>query len=316
LDKITSKIGMEIRPPGFKLGPGTFGNVTIPAVGVSLIDAHAGGVGVLSSDAVSTGLAIISGTSACHMACTENATFVPGLWGPYEDAMVPEFWLNEGGQTAAGRAIDILVRNHPAYSSLSGSSHNKKIASLNKLLLSGESDYRLLGKDVHVYPDLHGNRSPLADPDMRGMITGVSLNHGSMKSLLQIYVATLQSLALSSKMIVDEMNRHRLKPITSIYICGGLTNNELYIQCHADVFQTDIHVRDSCAMTLGSAMVGACASGHFSSLLQCMESMHENQPMRYSPNPDFADFYQRKFQVFLAMAQHEKQYRNLMSRDD
>ena len=33
-----------------------------------------------------------------------------------------------------------------------------------------------LTKDLHFYPDLHGNRSPLADPKMRGMISGLALD--------------------------------------------------------------------------------------------------------------------------------------------
>ena len=31
--------------------------------------------------------------------------FVPGVWGPYYSAMVPHFWSNEGGQSAAGQLV-------------------------------------------------------------------------------------------------------------------------------------------------------------------------------------------------------------------
>ncbi|MFX8289621.1 FGGY-family carbohydrate kinase, partial [Acinetobacter baumannii] len=43
-------------------------------------------------------------------------TFVPGVWGPYYSAMVPGLWLNEGGQSGAGAAIDQLLLCHPAHS--------------------------------------------------------------------------------------------------------------------------------------------------------------------------------------------------------
>jgi ribulose kinase len=95
------------------LSPGT-------AVAAALIDAHAGGVGTLGAAIGNHGpelekrLAYIFGTSACSMASAAEPVFVPGVWGPYYSAMIPGLWLNEGGQSAAGAALDHLVTLHPA----------------------------------------------------------------------------------------------------------------------------------------------------------------------------------------------------------
>ena len=88
-------------------------------VAAGLIDAHAGGIGTVGARGgpgdVLTRMAYVFGTSACTMTTTERPAFVQGVWGPYFSAMVPGLWLNEGGQSAAGAAIDHLVRMHPAY---------------------------------------------------------------------------------------------------------------------------------------------------------------------------------------------------------
>ena len=124
-----AKIGKDIVAPGTPLGAGLTGLAALDLgllegtpVGASLIDAHAGGVGTIggrvkSNDSVDVcgRLAYIMGTSACIMATTVEPCFVPGVWGPYYSGMVPGFWLNEGGQSAAGAAIDHLIKSHPAY---------------------------------------------------------------------------------------------------------------------------------------------------------------------------------------------------------
>lgn len=72
---------------------------------------------------------------------------------------------------------------------------------LRKLLtkmanLHGHSDVSLLTKDFHIWPDFHGNRSPLADPTMKGMVTGLTIN-SSEENLAILYLATLQGLSVS-----------------------------------------------------------------------------------------------------------------------
>jgi ribulose kinase len=49
----------------------------------------------------------------------------------------------------------------------------------------------LLTSSLHVYPDFFGNRSPLADPLMKGSVTGLGQS-ASIDDLALLYLATLQ----------------------------------------------------------------------------------------------------------------------------
>jgi FGGY-family pentulose kinase len=153
-------------------------------VGVSMIDAHAGGIGGLAltlsylqnkknisinSDSIQTNdiLVIVSGTSSCLMASSKMPKFIDGIWGPYYSAMIPNMWLNEAGQSASGKLIDHIIQTHPAFNILKeklSKEKNKLIYELlNDILLNLAQDKTLnslsyLTKNIHIYPDFHGNR--------------------------------------------------------------------------------------------------------------------------------------------------------------
>nr|CAD7199754.1 unnamed protein product [Timema douglasi] len=188
------------------------------------------------------------------MAVSKEPHFVSGVWGPYYSAMVPCYWLNEGGQSATGKLIDHLIDSHPAsitakqqaavelnttcalanyateamrrsgsdcthlelilfivtnkerwkscerqtllaLSRANEQDHKKKSHDDDKSLsreerlevvqkhiqtylgLTLESmakreklpSVTMLTKNVHLWPDFHGNRSPIADPSLKGM---------------------------------------------------------------------------------------------------------------------------------------------------
>ncbi|CAF97610.1 unnamed protein product [Tetraodon nigroviridis] len=229
-----SKIGSATCPPGSPLGDGLtqeaaadLGLQPGTAVGASLIDAHAGGLGVLGAavkgfalpcedQPISARMAVICGTSTCHMAISEQPLFVPGVWGPCLSAMVPGMWLNEGGQSATGRLIDHMVQSHPAYAQLQEQARQRPVDSsilsehyLNNHLSSmagSLSALDLLGSGLHVWPDFHGNRSPLADPTLKGMVIGLSLSQ-SLDDLALLYLATVQALAVSHRFCVNDLAR-------------------------------------------------------------------------------------------------------------
>ena len=46
----------------------------------------------------------------------------------------------------------------------------------------------LLGSSLHVWPDFHGNRSPLADPTLKGMVR----EHYSKHQLIRLHVIYLK----------------------------------------------------------------------------------------------------------------------------
>ena len=112
-------IGESVASPGISIAGGVgedaaaaLGLRAGTALAVGMIDAHAGGVGCLGaglpSDRVKAleelecRLALVCGTSTCHMASSRKACFVGGVWGPCYGAMFDGLHLNEGGQSAAG----------------------------------------------------------------------------------------------------------------------------------------------------------------------------------------------------------------------
>lgn len=65
----------------------------------------------------------------------------------------------------------------------------------------------MLAADLHVYPDFHGNRSPLADPGLRGMVgDGVVF-----------YLIVPRSLHYSQKVVKDSHKKRKTKMREILY---------------------------------------------------------------------------------------------------
>lgn len=64
-----------------------------------------------------------------------------------------------------------------------------------------------LTSEMHILPDFHGNRSPVADPNSKGVVFGMTLDT-SEKQLALLYLATVQGIAYGTRHIVEHCNAH------------------------------------------------------------------------------------------------------------
>ncbi|XP_036452936.1 FGGY carbohydrate kinase domain-containing protein [Colossoma macropomum] len=334
LENNHSKIGEQTCCPGSPVGGGLTREAAADlglnpgtAVGASLIDAHAGGLGVIGADVsghhlpcenqpVTSRVALICGTSSCHMAVSQKPLFVPGVWGPYLSAMVPGLWLNEGGQSATGGLIDHVVKGHAAFPLLkeeAEKSGQHVHSFLNRYLDELSKDKKhldLLTTGLHVWPDFHGNRSPLADQSLKGMVVGLSLSQ-TLDDLALLYLATLQAVALGTRHVLDAM-REAGHDITTLFLCGGLSKNPLFVQMHANVTGLPVVLpAEREAVLVGAAVLGACASCDYSSIQEAMEKMGKVGKV-IQPNLELESFYRKKYAVFLRLYVHQREYAALM----
>ena len=315
-DERFRRIGAEtIVPGGTALAAGLtdgaaadLGLVAGTPVAAGLIDAHAGGVGTVgargAAGTVESRMAYVFGTSACTLTTTREPAFVPGVWGPYLSAMVPGLWLNEGGQSAAGAAIDHLVQMHP-HSPVATHAARENGQTLAAWLAAeaeargGAANMPELVGGIHVVPEFLGNRAPFADPDARALIAGLNTETG-IDSLIALYLAGLCGLGYGARQIVS-VQQDKGIAIDTIVVSGGAAQSPLVRQVLADT--TGLAVAASSSpepVLLGSAMLGSVASGEHVDLGRAMEAMSALGEI-HRPQPALAGWHDRRFAAFEAL---------------
>jgi FGGY-family pentulose kinase len=330
------KIGARVRPLGEVAGTLTesaaseLGLVPGIPVGVAIIDAHAGGLGLLgagltaeelSPEVLERRVALIGGTSSCHMAVSRDPRFVPGVWGPYFSAMLPGLWLTEGGQSATGALIDHTIRSDALFvelerRALAGATTvydllNRRLDGLAGKLGAG-SFPALLTEGLHVLPDHHGNRSPRADPTLRGMVSGLKLS-SSMDALALLYLATIQAIGYGTRHIIETMNASGYR-IETIVACGGDTKNAVFLREHADATGCRVLLPEEPeAVLLGSAILGAVAAGRYESVTSAMISMTRAARILAPGEGAIRAFHDAKYDVFRHLHDDQLRYRKIMS---
>jgi D-ribulokinase len=252
------------------------------------------------------------------MATTLAPAFVPGVWGPYYSGMVPGFWLNEGGQSAAGAAIDHLIRSHPGHAEASQVARRDGldiIGFLEKRILAranNASEAALLARDLHVMPEFLGNRSPYADPDSRAVIAGLDLDT-DLGAMERLFLAGLCGLAYGLADVIDAFKAHGVQS-NMIVMGGGAGRSPLVRQIMADTTGLAVALPQTQEpVLLGAAMLGAVATGAYASLGETMSAMSALGRQTDPTAPGLSEFHGRKRDVYRLLRELDRGSRAAMS---
>lgn len=324
-----ARIGQEVVWPGTALNGGLSREAAQQlqlrpgiAVAAGLIDAHAGGVGTVAArdgagDAAAC-MAYVFGTSSCTMTSNAEAVFVPGVWGPYYNAMAPGMWLNEGGQSAAGAAIDHLLTLHPAtpqarqLAAAEGMELPQWLAARALASVAQPAQAVWLAGQLNVVPEFLGNRSPLADPQARAVLLGLGMEH-DIDSLVALYVAGLCSLGYGLRQIIEAQAACGVR-IASMSVSGGAGTHPLTRQLLADATGLPVEIT-ACPepVLLGSAMLAAVAAGVHADLQGAMAAMSSVAGRNAPAGAAIGRLHEARYQAFLKSQQLAREVRDSLA---
>ena len=291
---VKEKLTEEIVYPGESIGGVTEAwakKLGIPVgtpVSAALIDAHA----AVPAAGITDGneMLFILGTSGVQMVMSDEVAPVGGICGIAKHGYIKGRYAYEAGQVCLGDHFAWFVKNCvPA--SYEAEAKEKGIG-IHTLLTQKAEALRVGESGLLALDWWNGNRSILVEPDLSGMILGMSLTTKPE----HIYRALIEGTAFSTRRILDAFEEAGVS-VGSILVGGGIAEkNPLLMQIYADVTERELRlVGTKQAGALGSAIHGAVAGGAFSSVKEAASVMAKISDTVYRPIPENKAVYDRLY---------------------
>lgn len=228
-------------------------------------------------------LALVTGSSHLQFGVSEKPVNFPGLWGAYPNAVYPDRYIIEGGQSSTGSILQWLGRM------MNGTID---LAALNAAAAEIEP-----GADGLIVQDhFQGNRTPYTDPLSRGALVGLTLAHGPA----HVFRAIIEGIGFGTRAILDQMAEAGFSGRT-VTAGGGATASDLWLQIHADTSGLPVSVPVSIdSPSVGAAVLAAHGAGRFNTIDEGIAAMVK--PGRtIDPRPRETALYDEIYQQYRAL---------------
>lgn len=215
-------------------------------------------------------------------------------------------WLNEGGQSAVGAAIEQLLSFYPAAQEAARMAKEVALslpAWLSEKARQGSknlSETVLLARGLDVVPEFLGNRAPFADPHARAVIAGLSMER-DVASLVALYIAGVCGLGYGLRQILETQDAAGVR-VERIMISGGAGQDPLGRQILADATRRPMLAsRVDEPVLLGSAILGAVAAGLYPDIVTAMQAM-SGVSATYTPAAGVINaVHESRYRAFLSL---------------
>jgi len=274
-------------------------------VGAGSFDAHLGAVG---GEIKPYHLVKVMGTSTCDMLIAPMAEvgdkLVAGICGQVDGSITPGMLGLEAGQSAFGDIYawfskllmwpvteivsEMTWLDEKTKNRIKEETADKIIAELSK-----KAEALPLDETAIVALDwMNGRRTPDANQELKGAITGLSLGSDAPR----IFKALVEATAFGSRMINERFISEGVRIDGVIAIGGVAKKNPFVMQIVCDVLNMTIKVAKSdqtCA--LGSAMAAAVVAGVYKDVSSAQKAMGGGFEKEYHPDPVRAKKYNTLF---------------------
>lgn len=246
-------------------------------VAAGAFDAHLGAVGA----GIKTGTLVkIIGTSTCDIMVAKSTMQVPdipGVCGIVDGSVLPRYVGIEAGQSAVGDIFRWFV------SDVCQGRDDMQIELTAEAKRIKPGAGGLLALDWN-----NGNRTVLADPQLSGLLVGLTLH----TNRAEIYRALLEATAFGALTIVNRIEEYGVR-IERVVCCGGIAEkNGLFMQIYADVLNRPMFVsRSAQTCALGAAIAGALVGGAYPAIEPAIEAMTGVKSKVYRPIPAHVAIY-------------------------
>lgn len=204
--------------------------------------------------------AIVIGTSSDVVACAERPILDEGHRIGCYPYVIPGLYLGIAGANSSGIALRWL---RDQLLSVEG-------RTISYDDLTAEASRAPAGCDGLIFlPYLSGERSPVYDPNARGVYAGISLIH----TRSHFVRAVMEGVALSIHDRLLIMRALEVKP-ERLLLSGGGSKSPLWRQIVTDMVGIPTHRMDiGDSALLGAVMVAAVGAGRYSSLAEACDKM-------------------------------------------
>jgi L-ribulokinase len=277
------------------------------AVSSSIIDAHSGvpGAGVAGEGV----MAMVMGTSTCHMLMGTKEKLARGISGVVEDGILPGFYGYEAGQVAVGDIFAWYV-DHCAPGYIHEQAKRTK-TSVHEVLTAQAAELSPGQNRLIALDWWNGNRTPFVDGRLSGLIVGLTLSSRPA----EIYRALIEATAFGTMRVIETFEAAGIRT-KSMVGCGGIAQkNPLLMQIYSDVTGRPIDVAASpMASSLGAAILGAVAAGKaaggYDSVRDAVRNMVEKPIGRYRPDKAAHKVYAQMYKQYRRLSDHFGTYRD------
>jgi len=290
-------------------------------VGVGAFDAHLGAVG----GEIEPGyLSKVMGTSTCDMLVAPMKKFgdklVQGICGQVDGSITPGMLGLEAGQSAFGDVYawfkNLLMwpieQFIPKSNSIDSNTKERLISEISDRIIPELSEQAktipIEETGIVALDWLNGRRTPDANQNLKGAITGLTLGSDAPR----IFRALVEATAFGSKKIIDRFIAEGVE-IKGVIALGGVAKKSPFVmQVVADVLNMPIKVaRAEQACALGSAMAAAVVGGIYATIEGAQKAIGSGFEKEYIPEPEKAEKYRILYEKYSKLGEFvEKELTN------